>query len=65
MAAGDTIVGSYYDEVSAGFIPLIFTSSDESHIPVTDTVYGDLEMKVDGLRPLFQTASSPKLVIST
>ena len=40
----------YYDEAGAGLIPLIFPSADESNIPESDTVYGDLE--VDGLRPL-------------
>ena len=35
----------YYDEAGAGFIPLIFPSSDESNIPESDTVYGDLESR--------------------
>ena len=30
----------YYDEAGAGFIPLIFPSSDESNIPESDTVGG-------------------------
>jgi hypothetical protein len=35
----------YYDEAGAVLIPLIFPSADESNIPESDTVYGDLESR--------------------